>query len=155
LVPLVTPAIIFAAIALVVGAILLFRHPSYTSAALFTFLLLSVAGTGIDSLGQPKPFWAAYPKPQDPTIVGFVLDGGHAIYVWLQTDGPPVAYALPWSEPEAAQLHDAAEAAKAAGVPLKGKLVEGKPGEPGTKDNEKILAYPAPQPPLPPKAGEG
>ncbi len=148
--PLVTAAGIFALVALLVGGGLLLRRPSWTSAGLFAVLLVSIAGMALSCLGQPKPWEATWPKPKDFAIVGFVLQEPKAIFVWLQTDGPPVAYVLPWSEPQAAALHEAGEAAKAQGTQLKGRPgAQGLPGQANTQDKESIMPYPAPQPPLP------
>jgi hypothetical protein len=150
----VTPAIIFALVALLVGAGLLLRSPSWASTGLFAMLLGSIAGMGILSLGQPKPVWAGCNLTKESTVLAFSLDEGRAVYLWLQTDGaPPLSCALPWDEKQAAQINSAAEDAKAQGVPLKIQMKGAKPGQPGTKDDEKPLAYPAPVPPLPPKQG--
>lgn len=150
-----TEAIIFAGIAVAIGACLLLRRPTLTMAnILFVALLSSVTGLAFNCLGQPKPLWAGCNLTKESTVLGYSLDEGHAIYLWLQTDGAPLSCELPWDEKQAAQINDASGAAKSQGVPLKIKIKgAGKPGQPGTKDDEKPLAYPAPVPPLPPKQG--
>lgn len=153
-----TGALIFAAIALLTGVYLLIVGRSWPACAMFAMLIIGVAGTGVESLGQPKPLWSEYPAPTEVTVLAYSLDEGRAIYLWVLIPGAPVplAYALPWSEQKAAQLHTAGEAATAAHTALKGQLskAKGKPGELGTKDDEKSIFYPAPRAPNPPKQGE-
>jgi len=146
-------SLIFAGIAVAIGGYLIFKHPSWIGVGLFIALLLSVPGMVLSALGQPKPAWAGCALSKESTVVGFSLDEGRAIYLWLQTSGAPLSCQLPWNEQQAAQISDADAAAKAQGVPLKIKA-HGKPGQTGTRDDEKLMAYPAPQPPLPLKQGD-
>ncbi len=145
-----TDAILFAGVAVALGAYLILRHPSWGSVGPFIGLLVAVVMAVICSLGLPRP---GCNLTKESTVVAYVLDEGRAIYLWLQTDAAPLSCELPWSEKQAAQIHDAGEAAKVQGVALKIKgKGKGKPGDPGTKDDEKLMAYPEPQQPNPPKA---
>ncbi len=149
-----TEALIFAGIAVGIGGYLMLRHPSWMGVGMFTLLLVGITGTVFNSLGQPKPVWAGCNLTKESTVLGYSLDEGHAIYLWLQTDGAPLSCELPWNEKQAAQINDASGDAKSQGVPLKIKMKgAGKPGQPGTKDDEQPLAYPAPVTPLPEKQG--
>ncbi len=149
-------ALIFAGVALTIGAILLCKRVSYIAAALFAFQLVAIAGAALSAMGQPRPIWTMYPQPAEVTIISYVLDEPRAIYLWVASPTGPMAIVLPWNEQKAAQLHTAGEAAKKAHTALKGKLskAKGRPGELGTKDDEKPIFYPEPQRPLPPKQGE-
>ncbi len=149
-----TEALIFASIAVAIGGYLMLRHPSWVGVALFSCLLVGITGTVLNALGQPKPVWAGCNLTKESTVLGFYPKEGEAIYLWLQTDGAPLSCELPWNEATAAQINDASGDAKSQGVPLKIKMKgAGKPGQPGTKDDEKPMAYPEPQSPLPPKQG--
>jgi hypothetical protein len=147
-----TEAFIFAGVAVAIGGYLMLRRPSWAGVVLFIGLLSGVVMAVLGSLGLPRP---GCNLTKEATVIAFSLDEGHAIYLWLQTAGAPLSCELPWNEKQAAQISDAAGDAQSQGVALKIKVKgTGKPGEPGTKDDEEFLAYPAPQAPLPPKQGE-
>lgn len=145
-----TVPLLFAGIALILGGYLTLRHPHWVSVALFLSLLLSVPEMILGSLGNPKPLWAGCGLTKESTVLGYSLVEGRAIYLWIDTDSAPLSCQLPWSEQQAAQINDADQRAHALGVPLKIKM---QPPQAGTKDDEKPMAYPAPQPALPLKQG--
>jgi hypothetical protein len=156
---MIAPAI-FAAIAVIVGAFLLWRRGpiSYASCALFAVLLVSMAGISWASLGLPKPLWAEYPLPEKAVVLGYALEEPRAINLLLGMPDGPRLYRLPWDEKQAAGLTDAAGKAKAQHAPLMMTMSaiegSGKPGASGTKDTEKPQFYPQPRPALPEKQGE-
>ena len=156
---MIAPAI-FAVVAVLVAAFLLWRRGpvTYASCALFALLLVSMAGLSWASLGLPKPLWAEYPLPEKVAVLGFALEEPRAINLMLAMPDGPRLYRLPWDEKQAAGLTDAAGKAKAQHAPLMMAMSaiegKGKPGESGTKDTEKPLFYPQPHAPLPEKQGE-
>ncbi|MCH6546587.1 MAG: DNA ligase [Deltaproteobacteria bacterium] len=90
-----------------------------------------------------KPFSDA-----EATVIGSQMVEGQAIYVWLGIEGvaEPRAYALPWDEKVARQLHGARRNAEASGTRVKMR----NPFEQSNDKRERIF-YAAPQPPPPEK----
>ncbi len=104
----------------------------------------------VDLLSRPKPLsleWASE-KMADATVVASVMREGEAIFIWLQLpDTPePRAYALPWDEQRARELHEANREAEASNSQVRMRESDGQP-----LDEREGLFYAAPQPPPPPK----
>ena len=102
-------------------------------------------------LGRPKPVameWLA--GAREATVLGSVKEEGKRILVWLKLEGDsePRAYALPWSRDAAEQLQGAERDAAAAGSEVRMRSPLG--GE-TSLDAREPRFYAAPQPPLPPK----
>lgn len=164
---MIAPAI-FGGIALLIGAFLLIRHPSYLGAFLFASLLTSVGATGITALGNPVPLSVAtYRFADEVTVLSYKMDEKHGQIYLLIEGAPPQLVQMPWNEKQAAQLYGADQAAKAAHTALKMRLSgngtgNGKPGAgdkkggkqsgaSGTKDAEGPMFWAAPPQPLPDK----
>lgn len=103
-------------------------------------------------LGRPKPVameWLA--AAADVAVLGAVPVEGRHIFLWLRLDGEeaPRAYALPWSRQLAEQLQSAGREAEQAGSEM--RMRSPFAGEPSLDDQEPVF-YAAPQAPMPPKA---
>ncbi len=139
----------FAAAAVVVGAVSLFGRRPWLRASAFCCLVAALGAVWWASLGQPRPVLLGVPSG---TVAAFELDEPRAIYVWLMAPGAraPIALALPWSEADAAALHDAAEQARRRRTQVR----MGQPGHGGAVGGDQrgpAMFYPAPAPALPPK----
>lgn len=116
---------------------------------------LAYAGLA-DLLGRPKPIPLefAYRSVQEATVLGTQIREGVGIYLWLQIPGAdePRAYALPWHEALARQLHGAGREAERQGTEL-GMRSPFKSGW----DEAEPRFYALPQPARPAKStpGEG
>lgn len=103
-----------------------------------------------DLLSRPKPasleWW--HRGAAEATVVGSKLREDEAIYLWIELpdNDEPRAYRLPWVEELAKQLHGAQREAEAKGTKVKMRL----PFKERTDDQD-LLFYAQPQPPLPPK----
>jgi hypothetical protein len=100
-------------------------------------------------LSRPKPIdleWR-HRDVSEATVVSAIMREGSAIYLWLQLPETeePRAYALPWDQSLAKQLHEAQQQAEANGNGLRVRL----PLESSLDEREPVF-YAPPQPPLPP-----
>lgn len=87
-------------------------------------VLLAVSFGGlIELLGRSKPTSLEWMRAQEDqaTVLAHQMREGEAIFVWLQleSEDEPRAYALPWDEQKARELHEAAEAAKKSGTKVR------------------------------------
>ncbi len=103
-----------------------------------------------EMLSRPKPVSNEWARRElaEATVIGSQMVEGQAIYVWLGIEGvaEPRAYALPWDEKVARQLHGARRNAEASGTRVKMR----NPFEQSNDKRERIF-YAAPQPPPPEK----
>ena len=103
-----------------------------------------------EMLGRPKPVATEWLRGAlaEATVLGSQMQEGKAIYLWLTLEGTdePRAYALPWSEKLARQLHGARRSAEASGTRVKMRL----PFE-NSLDRRDQVFYAAPQSPPPEK----
>ena len=103
-----------------------------------------------EMLSRPKPVGSEWARRElaEATVIGAQMVEGQAIYVWLGMEGvaEPRAYALPWDEKIARQLHGARRNAEANGTNVKMR----NPFEQSIDQRERIF-YAAPQPPPPEK----
>lgn len=159
-----TAAAFYAALALALGGYVLMAGCAYRPwrrvAALLAFLL-SLAASDLETAGAPKPLaleWRAL--GEGTRVVAASFDEPRSIYLWLASPGDraPRAYALPWDERLAAQLHMAMREAQRSGtdVLMAGKRYRRLNGADRLNgvdgiDREKPLFYAAPQPARPEK----
>ena len=103
-----------------------------------------------EMLARPKPVAAEWLRGAlaEATVLGAQMQEGKAIYLWLALEGTaePRAYALPWSEKIARQLHGARRSAEASGTRVKMRL----PFQDSLDRRDRVF-YAAPQPPPPEK----
>ena len=103
-----------------------------------------------EMLARPKPVAAEWLRGAlaEATVLGAQMQEGKAIYLWLALEGTaePRAYALPWSEKIARQLHGARRSAEASGTRVKMRL----PFQDSLDRRDQVF-YAAPQPPPPEK----
>jgi hypothetical protein len=103
-----------------------------------------------EMLSRPKPVDSEWARAQlaEATVIGSHMVEGEAIYVWLGIEGveEPRAYALPWDEKTARQLHGARRNAEASGTKVKMR----KPFEQSNDKRERVF-YAAPLAPPPEK----
>lgn len=125
-------------------------------AATALFIPAAYASLG-ELLSRPKPVELEWRHRDlgEATVLSSIMREGDAIYLWLQLPGEeqPRAYALPWDDSLARELHEAQQEAEGAGTPLRVRL----PFEPSLNEEQPMFHTP-PQPPLPPKqppAGQG
>ncbi len=126
---------------------LLVKMGALATAAVF----LPVAYVSLsEMLSRPKPIDSEWARRElaEATVIGSQMVEGQAIYVWLNIEGveEPRAYALPWNEKVARQLHGARRNAEANGTPVKMR----NPFEQSNDERERIF-YAAPQPAPPEK----
>ncbi len=124
------------------------------SAVLVAALFVPVSYASLsDLLSRPKPVELEWMKKTVPeaTVLGSSINEGTAIYIWLQMNdqNEPRAYALPWNRDLAQQLQNAQRAAEANGSGVRMRL----PFERSFDDREPKF-YAMPQPALPPKGDE-
>lgn len=118
-------------------------------AAVLTFvaLIVTVYGGAFELMGRSKPIALEWHQLKGSRIYGYVLVEGRAIYLWLDRNGEPVAYVLPWSITNAQEVQDAMEGAgKIGGTALLGPKIDGVPDAP---DNGEIAKIKPPAPPAP------
>ncbi len=121
------------------------------SALVLAALLLPLGYVSLaDLLSRPKPVnleWV-HRDLAEATVLGAKLQEGQAIYLWLKLAevAEPRAYALPWDQRLAEQLHRAQREADTTGTGLQLKL----PFMSGQDDRERMF-YAMPQPANPPK----
>lgn len=103
-----------------------------------------------EMLSRPKPVANEWIRRElaEATVLGAQMVQDQAIYVWLAMEGieEPRAYALPWDEKVARQLHGARRNAEASGTEVKMRM----PFEQSLDRRDRIF-YAAPQPPPPEK----
>lgn len=103
-----------------------------------------------EMLSRPKPVGSEWARRElaEATVIGSQMVEGEAIYLWLGIEGveEPRAYALPWDEKVARQLHGARRNAEASGAKVKMR----NPFEQSNDKRERIF-YAAPQAPPPQK----
>lgn len=103
-----------------------------------------------EMLGRPKPVATEWLRGAlaEATVLGSQMQEDKAIYLWLALEGTaePRAYALPWSEKLARQLHGARRSAEASGTRVKMRL----PFE-NSLDRRDRVFYAAPRSPPPEK----
>lgn len=125
-----------------------------SAAVILAGSLMAAAYAGYSELlGRPKPAnfeWAAR-NVTEALVIAAEMRENEAIYLWLRLDGEtePRAYALPWSEQAARQLHRARADAEQRGT---GVRIRG-PFRTNLRDGEKMF-YAEPQPALPPKMAQ-
>ncbi len=146
---------LFGLLAVTVGACAISARGAWARATAFSVSLGLSAALWQFSLGQPRPVLLS---PPTGTVLSYHLDEPRAIYLWVTPPGSsvPAAYALPWSESQAAELQAAAEQAKKQGQPLQvGRRQNG--GRPGRMAQEQgeVRFYPLRHRPLPPKEVDG
>ena len=97
-----------------------------------------------EMLSRPKPVGSEWARRElaEATVIGSQMVENQAIYLWLNLEGieEPRAYALPWDEKIARQLHGAKRNAEASGTNVKMR----NPFEQSTDERERIF-YAAPQ----------
>jgi hypothetical protein len=108
---------------------------------------ITVLAGRMQALGRPKPAWLELPSRADVEILHVEYREGHAIRVELALPdvAEPMLYALPWSEDQAARLHDVEKVAKAMGTTTM------MPAPFGPLYDGERQPYPKPVQPLPPK----
>jgi len=128
------------------------RHLRVKLAALAITAVLLPAGyySLTEMLSRPKPVdfeWARRNVPEATVLASHMVEG-EAIYLWLGLpDSPsPRAYALPWSEQSAKQLHAAGRLAEQAGTQVQMR----EPFETSLDRRDQVF-YAPPQPPAPDK----
>jgi len=103
-----------------------------------------------EMLGRPKPVATEWLRGAlaEATVLGSQMQEDKAIYLWLALEGidEPRAYALPWSEKLARQLHGARRSAEASGTRVKMRL----PFD-NSLDRRDRVFYAAPRSPPPEK----
>ena len=146
-------AVMFGLLALSAGASALAVRGAWVRAASFSLTVGLAAALWQTSLGRPRPPLLDAPTG---TVVSFRFDEPRAIYVWMLPPGErtPTAFALPWSERQAAQLQEAAEQARRQGEPLKAQRAIRPPGPIGFSvlAQDGVRFYPGEHIALPPKA---
>ena len=141
--------VLFALLAVTVGACAISARGPWIRAAAFSVSLGVSAALWQLSLGLPRPVLISAPTG---TVVGYHLDEPRAIYLWVTPPGSaiPASLELPWSERQAAQLQEAAEKAKKRGQPLQVGAIPGRAGLTSAVQGE-VRFYARQPPPLPPK----
>jgi hypothetical protein len=144
--------ILFALFALALGACAITVRHAWVQVGTFCLAVALAGAIWQTSLGRPRP--PLFDAPVG-TVVGYRFDEPHAIYLWMLPPGghAPTAFALPWSERQAAQLQQAAEQARKAGEPLQARG-SGQHGPLAAFQlaSQKMRFYPAEHQALPPKA---
>ena len=145
--------IVFGLLALSAGACAMSARAPWVRAGSFCLTVALAAALWQTSLGRPRP--PLFDAPSG-TVIGFRFDEPRAIYLWMLPPGEraPTAFALPWSEHQAAQLQEAAEQARKEGEPLQARRSDRPPGMSGLHltAQDSLRFYPAEHQPLPPKA---
>jgi hypothetical protein len=145
--------VMFALLALCAGASAIAVRDAWVRAVSFCATLALAGALWQISLGRPRP-----PMFDTPTgtVVGYRFDEPRAIYLWMLPPGQsaPTAFALPWSEHQAAQLQEAAEQARRQGEPLQARRTDRPHGPIGFSvlAQDAIRFYPGQHTALPPKA---
>lgn len=105
----------------------------------------------VELLSRPKPLDLEWIRTAgaDTKVLGADLREGERIYLWLRVPGvdEPRAYALPWDQKLAEQLHRAQHEASEQGTEVRARNLFRK----APKGEEKPVFYARPQEALPPK----
>jgi hypothetical protein len=110
----------------------------------FTALTVTLFPGAFELLGHAKPIAWEWHKLKGSRIYGYVLVENRAIYLWLDRNGEPVAYVLPWSITDAQEVQDAIEGAgRLGGAAVMGPQIDAVPDAPDGGEIAKIV------PPLP------
>ena len=122
-----------------------------TAVSLFALFLPAAYLAFAELMSRPKPVsieWANRAVP-NAMVLGSRMIEDKAIYIWLGIEGmdEPRAYALPWNQELAKQLHKAQREAQSGG----GELMMRKPFEPKQKSVGEPVFYPSPRKAPPPK----
>lgn len=139
----------FAAVITAIGGFIIWGRRSWLTPVFLAAIYVIILIGGASALGLPKPYWLGLPSTQDVEVIAATWDEGHAIWVWVREPGAsgPRAFALPWSEKQAGELHEKLEQEKKDGVQVRMKLPL------GWSPDVPYMPYAAPQQPLPPKDG--
>ena len=118
----------------------------YTAAAAAALFIPAAYASVSDLLSRPKPAsieWL-HRNAAEATVLSARIMEGKSIYLWLQLpdEAEPRAYALPYSEKTARQLHEAQKNAKRMGTKTRMK----RPFARRSKETKRQF-YAAPQPP--------
>lgn len=145
--------VVFGVLAVSAGACALAVRDGWLRAASFCLTLALAGALWQTSLGRPRP--PLFDTPSG-TVVSFRFDEPRAIYLWMLAPGErtPTAFALPWSERQAAELQEAAEKARKQGDPLEAQRAARPPGPIGFSVlvQDGVRFYPGQHIALPPKA---
>ena len=140
----------FVAVVLGLGVYTIFGYRRRLAAVYLAILYAVILIGGVQALGRPRPAWLGLPSAAaEVEVLAVSWDEGKVIWIWVREGGAlePRAYALPWNEKQAGELHDELERTGKDGVPVKMKLPV------GWSPKVPYMPYPEPQQPLPPKGG--
>lgn len=118
-------------------------------AAVLTFIAMTgtVFAGSFELLGKPKPISLEFRNLKGSTILAYTFVEGTAIYLWLDRNGVPMTFVLPWSTEQAQDIQDAVEgAAKIGGTAQLNPNIDGVPDAPDTGDISDVVP---PTPPAP------
>ncbi len=146
--------IVFGLLALSIGTCALAVRGARVRAASFCVTVVLAAVLWQASLGRPRP--PVFDNPTG-TVVSYRFDEPRAIYLWMLAPGEraPTAFALPWSERQAAELQEAAEQARKSGNSLEAQKSAERRGnlfDPRLTARDRLRFYPARHQPLPAKS---
>lgn len=139
------------AVVLVFGTFTFLAVPNgrWKVAAVLTFIAMTgtVFAGSFELLGKPKPISLEFRDLKGSTILAYTFVEGTAIYLWLDRNGQPMTFVLPWSTEDAQDIQDAVEGAgKIGGTAQLGAKIDGIPDAP---DNGEIANVVPPTPPAP------
>ena len=122
-----------------------------TAAVTLTAATLALGYLGyIDLLSQPKPLGLEIRHLKRVDVISAVLREGKAIYLWLNVEGEPRFYELPWNSVLALELQAAMREARQAGTGVGMRLQELEGNFEGSVENRKgqrFYPQPIPAPP--------
>lgn len=151
---MIATPILFGLLALCLGGCAITARGAWIRAGSYCATVGLVAALWQTSLGRPRP-----PLLESPTgtVVSYRFDEPRAIYLWMLSPGEntPTAFALPWSERQAAQLQEAAEQAHRQGEPLQAQRTDRPRGAMTGLHltvQDSVRFFPAEHHALPPKA---
>ncbi len=105
----------------------------------------------VDLLAKPKPMRLEFRDFGETDVISAVMKEGEAIYLWLNVDGEPRYYEMPWSDAVALELQKAMREARRIGTSVGMRLQELVEGEfEGSEEQrpaQKFYALPYPAPP--------
>ncbi|MEO8715610.1 MAG: hypothetical protein ABI369_11410 [Acetobacteraceae bacterium] len=146
--------ILFGLLALCLGGCAIAARGAWVRAGSFCITVALAGALWQTSLGRPRPPLFDIPTG---TVVSYRFDEPRAIYLWMLPPGErtPTAFALPWSEHQAAQLQKAAEQAHRDGEPLQAQRNDRQSGAMAglhLSVQDGVRFYPGEHHALPPKA---
>jgi hypothetical protein len=112
--------------------------------AFVVFCVVLMADT-TELMGTSRPFWTHLQSLRGSIIQSFVLDEGHAIYLWLVPNGShqPTSWRFPWDRKLAQELIEAKQKADKAGTQVSmGPPWEGAPPGGAPAEGGDIMPYP-------------